>query len=49
MANEPSPDTPRTEVLARENLRASHEDRDQVVEQLRVAGGDGRLDAEELE
>ena len=49
MANEPSPDVPRTEVLARENLRASHEDRDQVVEQLRVAGGDGRLDAEELE
>jgi hypothetical protein len=49
MANEPSPDVPRTEVLARENLRASHEDRDQIVEQLRVAGGDGRLDAEELE
>src|ERR1700749_4287514 len=39
----------RSEVLARENLRASHEDRDQIVEQLRVAGGDGRLDAEELE
>jgi Domain of unknown function (DUF1707) len=49
MPNEPSPDAPRTDVLARENLRASHEDRDQVVEQLRVAGGDGRLDPEQLE
>jgi uncharacterized protein DUF1707 len=49
MPNDPSGDTPRTEVLARENLRASHEDRDQIVEELRVAGGDGRLDAEELE
>jgi hypothetical protein len=49
MANEASPDRPGGEVLPRENLRASHEDRDQVVEQLRVAGGDGRLDAEELD
>src|SRR5258708_11424143 len=30
-------------------LRASHEDRDRVVEQLRVAAGDGRLTAEELD
>jgi hypothetical protein len=30
-------------------LRASHEDRDRVVEALRVAGGDGRLTAEELD
>ncbi|MFI9271267.1 DUF1707 domain-containing protein [Kitasatospora sp. NPDC052896] len=30
-------------------LRASHEDRDRVVERLRVAAGDGRLTAEELE
>jgi hypothetical protein len=30
-------------------LRASHEDRDQVVEVLRVAAGDGRLTAEELD
>jgi hypothetical protein len=30
-------------------LRASHEDRDRVVETLRIAGGDGRLTAEELE
>ncbi|MDT0268752.1 DUF1707 domain-containing protein [Streptomyces sp. DSM 44915] len=30
-------------------LRASHEDRDRAVETLRLAGGDGRLSAEELE
>ena len=31
------------------DLRASHEDRDRVVDALRVAGGDGRLAAEELD
>ncbi|HEX4094011.1 MAG TPA: DUF1707 domain-containing protein [Trebonia sp.] len=31
------------------NLRVSHEDRDQVAERLRVAAGDGRLTAEELD
>jgi hypothetical protein len=30
-------------------LRASHEDRDRVVEQLQAAAGDGRLTAEELD
>ena len=30
-------------------LRASHEDRDQVVELLRTAAGDGRITAEELD
>ena len=30
-------------------MRASHQDRDQVVELLRVAAGDGRLTAEELD
>jgi hypothetical protein len=30
-------------------LRASHTDRDEVVEQLRVAAGDGRLTSEELD
>src|SRR6516225_4341966 len=30
-------------------LRASHEDRDRVVDTLRTAGGDGRLTAEELD
>lgn len=37
-----------TEV-ARSELRASHDDRDRVVEQLRVAAGDGRLTADELD
>src|ERR1700759_3332060 len=32
-----------------DELRASHADRDQVVELLRVAAGDGRLSAEELD
>jgi hypothetical protein len=36
-------------VPDKRNLRVSHEDRDQVVEQLRVAAGDGRLTAEELD
>jgi hypothetical protein len=31
------------------DLRASHEDRDRVVEALRIVGGDGRLSAEELD
>src|ERR1700678_1913633 len=31
------------------DLRASHEDRDRVVDALRVAGGDGRLTTEELD
>ncbi|NEB76973.1 DUF1707 domain-containing protein [Streptomyces sp. SID14478] len=30
-------------------LRASHEDRDRVVDVLRIAAGDGRLSAEELD
>src|SRR5262245_27835369 len=33
----------------RPDLRASHADRDRVVEALRVAAGDGRLSAEELD
>ena len=36
-------------VPDRADLRASHEDRDEVVERLRVAAGDGRLTAEELD
>ena len=32
-----------------DELRASHGDRDRVVELLRVAAGDGRLTAEELD
>jgi hypothetical protein len=40
---------PGHEVVARSELRASHDDRDRVVELLRVAAGDGRLTAEELD
>ena len=35
--------------LARNELRASHDDRDRVVEMLRISAGDGRLTAEELD
>jgi hypothetical protein len=35
--------------VARAQLRASHQDRDRVVEILRVAAGDGRLTPEELD
>src|SRR5262249_6986561 len=34
---------------SRDDLRASHEDRDRVAELLRMAAGDGRLTAEELD
>jgi hypothetical protein len=36
-------------AVSGEELRASHADRDQVVELLRVAAGDGRLSPEELD
>jgi hypothetical protein len=46
----PAPVAPTAPVApAPDALRASHEDRDEVVEQLRVAAGDGRLTAEELD
>lgn len=35
--------------IARSELRASHDDRDRVVDLLRVSAGDGRLTAEELD
>jgi hypothetical protein len=35
--------------VPRTQLRASHSDRDRVVEVLRIAAGDGRLTAEELD
>jgi hypothetical protein len=41
MPDQPAPD--------KRNLRVSHEDRDKVAEQLRVAAGDGRLTADELD
>jgi hypothetical protein len=39
----------RGDEVAHGDLRASHEDRDRIVEVLRVAAGDGRLTADELD
>lgn len=49
MTGEVSPVGHGDEVASPDQLRASHEDRDRVVELLRVAAGDGRLTAEELD
>jgi hypothetical protein len=49
MTGEMSPLGRDGEVASAGQLRASHEDRDRVVELLRVAAGDGRLTAEELD
>jgi len=49
MTGEVSPLGRDDEATAPDQLRASHEDRDRVVEMLRVAAGDGRLTAEELD
>jgi hypothetical protein len=49
MTGEVSPRGRGNEAASSGELRASHEDRDRVVELLRVAAGDGRLTAEELD
>ncbi|MGO8957543.1 MAG: DUF1707 domain-containing protein [Streptosporangiaceae bacterium] len=49
MTGEVSPADRPPATRAQAELRASHEDRDRVVELLRVAAGDGRLTAEELD
>jgi Domain of unknown function (DUF1707) len=49
MTGEVSPAGPGGQPISPGQLRASHEDRDSVVEQLRVAAGDGRLTADELD
>ena len=49
MTDEASPPQRGAELASQAGLRASHVDRDRVVEQLRVAAGDGRLTAEELD
>ena len=49
MTGEVTPRGNGDERLPARELRASHEDRDRVVEQLRMAAGDGRLTAEELD
>lgn len=49
MTGEVSPLGRGDDVPSPDELRASHEDRDRVVELLRVAAGEGRLTAEELD
>jgi len=49
MAGEVTPREGGDERLPARELRASHEDRDRIVELLRMAAGDGRLTAEELD
>ena len=49
MAGEVTPRGSGDERRPGRELRASHEDRDRVVELLRMAAGDGRLTAEELD
>ena len=49
MTGEVSPVNRPAEPSAQAELRASHTDRDRVVELLRVAAGDGRLTADELD
>lgn len=49
MSGEPAAAAEAPGTGSKPELRASHEDRDQVVEILRVAAGDGRLTAAELD
>ena len=49
MTDEAPPPQRGAELAAQAGLRASHADRDRVVELLRVAAGDGRLTAGELD
>jgi hypothetical protein len=49
MTGEVSPVDRPAEPPAQAELRASHADRDRIVELLRVAAGDGRLTADELD
>jgi hypothetical protein len=49
MTGEIAPAGESREPAAGRELRASYEDRDKVAEQLRVAAGDGRLTADELD
>ncbi len=49
MTGEMSPLDHSGEPVPSDDLRASHEDRDRVVELLRVAAGDGRLTGDELD
>jgi uncharacterized protein DUF1707 len=49
MMGEISPAGQDDNLPSADRLRASHEDRDRVIEVLRVAAGDGRLTSEELD
>lgn len=49
MMGEISPAGQGENLPSADRLRASHEDRDRVIEMLRVAAGDGRLTSEELD
>lgn len=49
MMGELAPRGPESLPNEASQLRASHEDRDAVIETLRVAAGDGRLSADELD
>jgi uncharacterized protein DUF1707 len=49
MADEASAQARGGEMVPREDQRAAHEDRDRVVDVLRLAAGDGRLTLEELD
>ena len=49
MAGEVTPHGSGDEQLPAREFRASYEDRDRVVETLRLAAGDGRLSADELD
>lgn len=49
MTGEMSPIGQDKNLPSADQLRASHEDRDRVIELLRVAAGDGRLTADELD
>jgi hypothetical protein len=49
MPDREQPGAEDADATGRGSLRVSHEDRDQVAEALRVAAGDGRLTADELD
>jgi hypothetical protein len=49
MTSQPAPGADSPVPRARTELRASHADRDRTVEILRIAAGDGRLTADELD
>jgi Domain of unknown function (DUF1707) len=49
MADDAAPPARPDGAVSRRDLRASHEDRDRIVEVLRTSAGDGRLSIEELD